>query len=138
MKKLISLVIVVLMVASSIVSVFALPDRDSVPTPSEINKFSVWAEDTTFDPDTQEYVDVYFNIANNTEYGCEYLKLYLFYPECLTLDIMEPAGITGDGELTVGSEKTESDELLERALMTNCGIDVGVPGERNEQQQSNY
>ena len=123
MKKLLSFVIVTLMIVSSIVPVFSVTEADVV-TPSEENRFSVWAEDTEFDPASDEYVTVYFNVSNNDD-GFEYLKWFVIYPECLTLVNTEAAGFADDGDLTPGSERTEPDGLFTRALMTLRGYDVG-------------
>ena len=142
MKKLLSFVIVTMMIVSLVVPAFAINEPPEAS--GEENTFDVYLS-TTIDledtaaseyelPDdkvtdeTTEFV-VYANLANNFD-GFEYLKFFVIYPECLTLEQMDiiyddEGGILSDGDLTESTEHTEPDGLFIRALYTLAGIDVG-------------
>ena len=133
MKKIIAVLIVLIMAASSVTPALAAREED-VAVPAEENRFSVWAEDTEFDPDTDQYVDIYVNVSNNND-GFEYLKFFVIYPECLTLVSTEAEGFVHDSELTEGIERTKPDKLFTRALMTLRGYDVGYGSEYDTPEQ---
>ncbi|MBQ6263709.1 MAG: hypothetical protein IJK58_09365, partial [Clostridia bacterium] len=120
MKKLLSFVIVTLMMVSSIVPAFAYSNAADVPVPEDVNTFSVWAEDTTFDPETQTNLDVYVSIANNRA-GLQYLKFFVIYPECLTLKSMSPTGLTKSKDLTSSTEHTTPDSFFTKSLCKEYG-----------------
>ncbi len=133
MKKLLSFVIVALMIVSSISPVFAVT-ADDVTVPTEENRFSVWAEDTEFDPEKDQYVDIYVNVSNNTD-GFEYLKWFTIYPECLTLYRTTATGIATSSDLTPGIERDKADGIFARSLMLLRGYDVGQGDEFDTPEQ---
>ena len=120
MKKLLSFVIVALMIVSSVAPVFAYSDAKDVPVPADENTFSVWAADTTFDPETQTNLDVYVNIANN-RLGFQYLKFFVLYPECLTLKSMSTTGLTTSKDLTPSTEHKTPDSFFTKSLVKEYG-----------------
>lgn len=88
MKKILSLAIAAVLALSATVTAFSLGDPPPAPSPAE-NSFNIWVEDVNYDPAGSDTVDVYIRISDNTD-GFQYIKFYVFYPECLTLtDVSE-------------------------------------------------
>ena len=119
MKKLLSFVIVALMIVSSVVPVFAL-SSEPADTGAE-NHLSIWVEDTELDPDETTTVSVFTDVSHNTD-GFEYLKFFLFYPECLSLTRMSATGILEKSDITAGIESMENTKNLADAFDT-LGLD---------------
>ena len=75
------------------------------------NTIDLTVEDATVDLGKGTTFDLYVRIDNNTD-GFEYLKFYLFYPECLTLKSTKATGIITSRDLTAGIENKQLTEAL--------------------------
>ncbi|MBR0303790.1 MAG: hypothetical protein IJQ80_08065, partial [Clostridia bacterium] len=130
MKKLLSFVIVAMMIVSCIVPAFALTTAPTAEAGVE-NTLSIWVEDAEYD-ETAQTLTVYLNVANNED-GFEYLKVYVFYPECLTLSSTKGAGFAPTKEITAGIENSGWTKNLKDALDT-----MGTPVPAGADYQDYY
>ncbi|MBQ7670897.1 MAG: hypothetical protein IJS45_09285 [Clostridia bacterium] len=119
MKKLLSFVIVTLMIVSAVIPAFALSEAPAAPDPAE-NHINIWVEDGNLNITETNMVDVYVTISDNTD-GFEYLKCILVYPNCLTVESLEPLGFAEEDMEDV-EEKTEVEKSFYDAL-TDTGFD---------------
>ncbi|MBR0303730.1 MAG: hypothetical protein IJQ80_07755, partial [Clostridia bacterium] len=120
MKKLLSFVIVAMMVVSLVAPAFALTSAPAAHDPAE-NWLSIWIEDTEIDVSATTEVSVYVDVSNNVN-GFEYLKFFIFYPECLTLTKTTGAGFVASSEVTTGLESKTANKGLRDAFDT-LGLD---------------
>ena len=114
MKKLLSFAVAMMLALLATTPIHATPSAPSSPDPA-YNSMNIWIEDAVFDLETEDTATVYVSVSDNT-FGFEYMKFYLVYPACLTLESAAGVDITKDDDFTSGIENTSVTGSFRRAM----------------------
>ena len=121
MRKLLASLIVVLMIASAVIPVFAIPSAPDEPDPAD-NSLNLWVKDATLNVESETSVRMDVNITDNAD-GFTEMKIVAVYPACLTMTKLVKGAAIQATDFTKGEEKTEIDKIL-NDFFTEIGLDA--------------